>query len=74
MILDLREHNEGQPTKYSVFFDHAKTYIENVVETAVDDRRHDTIQHLATAMSVSDLLNQVKGTCPEGCLALTQTL
>ncbi|XP_033758052.1 uncharacterized protein LOC117340399 [Pecten maximus] len=66
VILDLREHNEGQPTKYSVFFDHAKTYIENVVETAVDDRRHDTIQHLATAMSVRDLLNQVKGTCPEG--------
>ena len=66
IITDLREHNQGQPIKYSLFFDEAKKYIENVVETAVDDRRHTDIQHLATAISVRDLLNQVKDKCPDG--------
>src|SRR6266516_3924611 len=32
--------------------------------TAVDERRHDTIVHLATAISVNDLLHQIKLECP----------
>lgn len=64
ILTDLREHNSGQPKKYSIFFDKSKEYLENVVETAVDDRRHDVFTHLAQAISVPDLLEQVKLTCP----------
>lgn len=65
IITDLRQHNKGQPSKYHIFFDHAKQYLENVVETAVDDRRHDRFTHLAQALSVPDLLRQVKDSCPQ---------
>lgn len=65
IITDLRHHNTGQPSRYHIFFDHAKQYLESVVETAVDERRHDRFTHLAQAMSVLDLLQQVKDICPE---------
>ncbi|XP_078340082.1 uncharacterized protein LOC111130598 [Crassostrea virginica] len=64
ILQDLRELNKGQPSKYEIFFDKAKQYIESVVETAVDDRRHDRFTHLATAMSIPDLHRQVASTCP----------
>lgn len=47
IIQDLCEHNKGQPSKYDIFFEKTKEYIESVVETAVDDRRHDKFTHLA---------------------------
>ena len=62
VIMDLREHSEGRPPKYSVCFDKTKTYLENVVEAA-DERRHDIYTHLASAISVRDLLQQVAATC-----------
>ncbi|RHZ55995.1 hypothetical protein Glove_407g10 [Diversispora epigaea] len=34
--------------------------------TAVDERRHDLIVHLATAISVNDLLYQIERECPPG--------
>lgn len=68
IITDLRHHNTGQPSRYETFFNHAKQYLENVVETAVDERRHDQFTHMAQAMSVPDLLRQVKETCPENTL------
>lgn len=46
------------------FFEKTKEYIESVVETAVDDRRHDKFTHLATAISIPDLRRQVALTCP----------
>ena len=64
IITDLGEHSEGRPLKYGVFFEKTKEYLENVVETAVDDRRHDSFTHLAAAISVPDLLRQVKDRCP----------
>lgn len=64
ILTDLREHNTGQPKKYSVFFEKVKQYLENVVETSVHDRRHDQFTYLAHALSVQDLLEQVKRTCP----------
>ena len=66
VIVDLREHNEGRPEKYQLFFEKAKEYIDNVVETAVPDRRHDPVSHLATAMSVKDFRARISETCPEG--------
>lgn len=64
IITDLRCHNKGQPSKYDAFFEKAKQYLENVIETAVDERRHDEMTHLAQAISVPDLLRCVKETCP----------
>ena len=32
----------------------------------MDDRCHSTITHMACAISVRDLINQVKARCPEG--------
>lgn len=45
------------------FFEKTKEYIESVVETAVDDRRHDKFTHLATAISIPDLRRQDALTC-----------
>ena len=62
IAIDLREHNNGQPGKYDVFWKTAAQFLagkaaDNV--TAVDERRHDAIVHLATAISVNDLLYQL---------------
>ena len=59
VIIDLRAHNQGQPSRYDVFWDACRTYIEDTAGVSVDDRRHDHICHLAAAMSVSDLRKQV---------------
>ena len=40
--------------------------MEESVETAVDDRRHGEVTHLARAISVRDLLEQVSARCPQG--------
>ena len=64
IIVDLRRHNIGQSPRYEVFFEKAKEYIENTVEHAVDDRRHDPVVHLAAAISIPDLLRQVSLRCP----------
>ena len=68
LICDLRVNNEGHPEKY---VDCCRKYIDSEVNTAVDDRRHDSISgndvtHLATAMSVTDLHAQVAKLCHEG--------
>lgn len=41
------------------FWEACENYIQGNIETAVDDRRHDLIEHLAVAMSVPDLLSVV---------------
>ena len=66
IVADLRHHNRGQPTKYELFWEECKKYIEEEVETAVDDRRHGEHTHLAKAISARDLLEQVEKRCPEG--------
>ncbi|CAG8633361.1 11116_t:CDS:2 [Ambispora leptoticha] len=69
IAVDLREHNSGRPGKYDVFWGVAARFLEgkaaNAV-TAVDERRHDPIVHLATAISVNDLLHQIEKECPTG--------
>lgn len=66
IVDDLRHHNRGHPTKYDTFWEECKKYLDNVVETVVDDRRHGEQTHLAKAISVRDLLEQVTKQCPEG--------
>ena len=65
IVDDLRHHNRGHPTKYEDFWEQCKRFLED--ETAADDRRHDQHTHLAKAISVRDLLEQVTQRCPEGC-------
>ena len=58
-VIDLRHHNKGQPNRYDKFWEACEAYIHGNMETAVDDRRHDRLEHLAVAMSVPDLLCKV---------------
>jgi len=67
IAVDLREHNSGRPGKYDVFWKTAAQFLAGKAAdavTAVDERRHDTIVHLATAISVNDLLHQIECKCP----------
>lgn len=54
IMLDLRALNH-RPRSFDNFFDSAAAFIEGQIETAVDDRRHDRVTHLAQAMSAADL-------------------
>ena len=64
LIADLRNFNTGPPRKYDQFFDAVKRYIEENSLQAEHERRHDTISRLAIAISVRDLIEQVKKTLP----------
>ena len=73
LIWDLRLNNEGRPEKYS----ECKSFIDNKVEIAADERRHDnvtndadgntsTVSHLAMAINAPDPHRQISATLPEG--------
>ena len=60
IAIDLREYNSGRPSKYDEFWKIAAQFLEGKAAdavTAVDERRHDPIIHLATAIPVNDLLH-----------------
>ncbi|PKY62938.1 hypothetical protein RhiirA4_490414, partial [Rhizophagus irregularis] len=71
IVIDLRELNLGQPEKYNVFWEYCQKFLDGAVKNsvdsllAIDERHHDTIVHLAKAISVKDLRNQVAAICPE---------
>ncbi|EXX66657.1 hypothetical protein RirG_121690 [Rhizophagus irregularis DAOM 197198w] len=51
VAIDLRENNDGQPTKYDIFWEVAAQFLAGKAAdavTATNERRHDTIVHLAT--------------------------
>ena len=62
---DLRNHNCGHPTKYDKFWDECMKYIEDEFDTAIDDRRHGEKTHLAKAILIRDLQEQVEKICPD---------
>ena len=65
-IIDLREARTADGhTKYQVFWDKASKFINEDIGTAVDDRRHSTVTHLAKAISLRDFRDQVKARLPE---------
>ena len=76
IIYDLRVDNKGSSEKYEQFLEECKAFIDSAVDTAVDVRRHDTVDgesdettvitHLATALSVRELHKQVQKRLPEG--------
>ena len=62
MVTDLRQLNTGRPGNgYDVFFGHLADVVENI--TAADDRRHGTA-HLATWISLDDMMQQAVEKCP----------
>ncbi|XP_071947398.1 uncharacterized protein [Antedon mediterranea] len=72
LLWDRRHCNPGRPLEYDTFLNKCRETINAGIETAVDDRRHDqvseneVITHLATAVSVRDLYDQVIERCDEG--------
>ena len=70
LIYDLRDQYVGheRQSKFDVFWNKAKEVLEEDIHTAVNDRRHSAIVHVAKAVSVRDLHEQVAKKCPEGAL------
>ena len=66
LVYDLRDHFSGRQSKFDTFWQKAKEYLEEDVGTAVDDRRHSTVLHVAKAISVRDLRERVVERCPDG--------
>ncbi|GBB87081.1 hypothetical protein RclHR1_13540008 [Rhizophagus clarus] len=68
LVTDFRHFNEGRMSIYNPFWDEAKKFLENTTQdsvVAVDERWHDPIVHLARAISVKDLKNQIANKCSE---------
>lgn len=59
---------------YDRFWDECRKFLEEEVETAVDERRHGNATHLAKAHSTRDLLNCVAKRCPSGTMVTTSVL
>ena len=66
VLPDLRALNSGQKTKFDCFWAECEKFLSEDVGTIVDDRRNGLVAHLARAISIKDLVNQVKARCPEG--------
>ena len=58
IVMDLRAHNEGRRGQYDIFWSECQKFLQESVGTAVDDRRHCLVTHLAQAISARDLLEQ----------------
>ena len=65
-IDDLCTLNTGAASSYDRFWEECDKYLHD--KTAVDDRRHDSVTHLAHAVSVRDFVEQVKRRCPSDTL------
>ena len=66
-VIDLREvKSKETQTKFNVFWDEAKKFINEDLGLAVDDRRHGEVTHLAKAISIRDLREQVSIRCSPG--------
>ena len=65
LVYDLRHHYSGRQSKFELFWQKAKEFLEEDVGTAVDDRRHSMVIHVAKAISVRDLREKVTQRCPE---------
>jgi hypothetical protein len=64
ITIDLCEHNNRQPSKYDDFWEIAAQFLAEKAADAVDECRHNTIIHLATTISVNDLLYQIEREYP----------
>ena len=72
ILPDLRVHNGGRKAVFDPFWSACKQVLEEKLGLAIDDRRHDDVQHMASIVSVRYLWQQAKSLCPEGTLIPTQ--
>ena len=63
LIYDLRQLYPGRASLYDTFWEKAEEFLEEDIGTAVDDRRHTQVVHLAKAISIRDLREQVSNRC-----------
>ena len=66
VLPDLRALNLGRAAKFNSSWEECARFLNEGVGAAVDDRRHGEITHLARAISVRDLVEQVKARSPIG--------
>ena len=66
LVFDLHYHFDGKQTKFDIFWENAKQYLEEDIGITVDDQRHSSVLHVAKAISVRDLCEQVSARCPDG--------
>ena len=70
IMADLRHMNSGAQSKYDHFWEECSKFLEQQVGTAVDNRRHREVTHIATAISVWDL----RSDCGKALLAFNASL
>ena len=62
VVVDLRHLNSGQ--KYDVFGSECQKFLQEDVGSAVDNQRHHCVTHMAKAITVGDLIEQVNARLP----------
>ena len=73
LLYDLRGVNPGRPCQFITFWQKSAEFLEDM-GTAVDDRRHSQVVHVAKAISVHDFKDQVAKRCPPGTLVPSDEL
>ncbi|GBB99002.1 hypothetical protein RclHR1_33920001 [Rhizophagus clarus] len=71
ITIDLHEHRSESSRKYDIFWKIVAQFFAGKVAdviTAVDKCRYGTVVHLTTAISVNDLLHQIKREYPSETL------
>lgn len=71
-VSDLHDITTERKTKFNVFWEECAKFLNEDVGLAVDDRQHTSVVHLAKAISVCDLIEQVKARCLPNCLIPSQ--
>ena len=66
IVPDLRHLNSGKRSQYDVFWSECQKFLEEDIGSAVEYRKHGTVTHLARAISVRDLRDQVQAQSPDG--------
>ena len=64
LMYDFRDRFNGRQSKFEIFWEKANEYVQENIGTAVDDRTHSEVVHLAKAFSVRYLREQIMKKCP----------
>ena len=66
-VFDLRFLNSStNRKKIDFFWEYCSKYLNESIGIAADDRRHSDVAHLAQAISIRDLRDEVQKQCPDG--------
>ena len=65
IVVDLCALSEGRQGRYAAFWVECGQFLADQAITAVDDRRHGQVMHMATAISTRDLMEQDGERLPE---------